>query len=88
MSILDDLLGGGSGSSNSTDLNAAVGANPALDLNASDVLHSDALGLTGIGDLGIGLSAPTVVGVSASSDTSSDTTVASGHGGGLLGGLL
>jgi hypothetical protein len=88
MSILDDLLGGGSGSSNSTDLNAVVGTSPAFDLNASDVLHSDALGLTGIGDLGIGLSAPTVVGVSASSDTSSDITAASGHSGGLLGGLL
>jgi hypothetical protein len=87
MSILDDLLGGGSGSSNSTDLNAVVGTSPAFDLNASDVLHSDALGITGIGDLGIGISAPTVVGVSASSDTSSDIT-ASGHSGGLLGGLL
>jgi hypothetical protein len=88
MSILDDLLGGGSGSSNSTDLNAVVGTSPAFDLNASDVLHSDALGLTGIGDLGIGLAAPTVVGVSASSDTSSDTTASAGHSGGLLGGLL
>lgn len=97
MSILDDILGGGGdgsqSSSNSFDLGSVIGTNPSFGLSASDVLHSessddgDTESFTGIGDLGIGLSAPTVVGVNASSESSSASESDDG-GGGLLGGLL
>jgi hypothetical protein len=89
MSLIDGILGSLGGSSN-TELDATVGANPELDVSASDVLNvSDGDGLLPnislLGDVGAGLSAPVLVGVSASSDTSGDADVG---GGGLLGGLL
>lgn len=100
MSILGNLLdfGGGdstSGSQSSHDIGSAIGTDPAFGLNASDILHSqstdgnggDASSFTGIGDLGVGFSAPTVVGVNASSDQT-DVSQHDGNGGGLLGGLL
>ena len=66
-------------------------SNPQLGLHASDVLHAessddgDSSSITGIGDIGLGVAAPTVVGVNASSDQSS---MGDDDGGGLLGGLL
>ncbi|MCX7317997.1 MAG: hypothetical protein NT113_00335, partial [Hyphomicrobiales bacterium] len=62
---------------------------------ASDILHSsnsdggdgDSSSFTGIGDLGLGLSAPTLIGVSSSSD-SQDYSSTDSNDGGLLGGLL
>jgi hypothetical protein len=83
MAILDDLLGG------STDLDAVIGTNPQVGLGVSDVLSvgtgdDGGIGLTGVGELSLGIAAPTFVGVSASheGDGSDDS------GGGLLGGLL
>lgn len=96
MSILDNLLGGSSGgtsaSESSSSLDATFGTAPALGLQTSDVLSFEASddnsgvssSFTGIGDLGLGLSAPTVLGVSASNETAD---VSEGDGG-LLGGLL
>jgi|SRR6185312_6988295 hypothetical protein len=98
MSILDSLLGGSSNgtSSQSTDINA--GTAPTLGLSLADLLHStstDSGGtdnggssdFVGLGSLDLGLTAPTFLGVSTSSDhTDSGTT--DNHGGGLLGGLL
>ena len=87
--------GGTQASHSSNDFGAVIGSSPGLDLSASNILHATDMGgshdgsssLTGIGDLGVGLSAPTVVGVSDSSDhqTYSDS---SGSHGGLLGGIL
>ncbi len=87
MSILDTLLGGatGGGSSetfvgNTTD----VSAKPALGVDASDIsLHnSSILGTTdlGIGNVGVGASAPVQVGA--------ETQVLHQSDGGLLSGLL
>ncbi|MGE0060739.1 MAG: hypothetical protein AB7T86_01540 [Xanthobacteraceae bacterium] len=102
MALLDGLLGGGilgggdsaSESHNSNDLGGVIGTNPQFGLGASDILHSessdddgDHSSFTGIGDLGIGLAAPTLIGVQASSD-SSDAQVQDNDSGGLLGGLL
>ena len=102
MALLDNLLGGNGGgnsdsSHDSNDFNSVIGTNPQLGLNVSDVLHSqssdggsdhggDSSSFTGIGDLGLGLAAPTVIGVSNSSDHMSEGNHDSG--GGLLGGLL
>lgn len=97
MSILDNLLGGSSGgdsaSQSSNSFDATFGTAPSLGLQTSDVLSfessddngGDSSSFTGIGDLGLGLSAPTVLGVS-SSNKSAD--VSEGDSGGLLGGLL
>lgn len=95
MSVLDNLLGGeGTGASqNSNDFNSVIGTNPGFDLQASDVLHGetgedgDTSSFTGIGDVGVGFSAPTVVGVSSSSESASFSDT-SNDGGGLLGGIL
>jgi hypothetical protein len=104
MSILDQLLGGDrestSVNSDSSTFDSVIGTSPGFGLNASDVLHSsnsssDGDGdmeqneFTGIGDIGLGFSAPTVVGVSTSSDSASGSMSESdGGNGGLLGGLL
>lgn len=80
MALLDNLLGD---VSDSLDIGAAVGANPALDVGVSDV---DVVGLVGIGEIGVGLSAPIVVGLTASNDLS--ISGSADGGGGLLGGLL
>lgn len=90
MSILDNLLGG-SGST-STDIDVAVAAHPEVGLQASEVLGVSTDGggfvpgveLTGIGDVGVGVSAPVMIGVSASNDTAAEVD----DGGGLLSGLL
>lgn len=83
-----------SSSTNSHDLNTTFGTDPQAGLNTSNVLHSDSQDgghnggsddFTGIGNLGVGLSAPTVVGVSSSND-SSDTSHSHDNGG-LLGGI-
>jgi hypothetical protein len=79
MALLDNLLGD---ISSSTDIGAVVGANPALDVGVHDV---NVAGLVGIGDVGLGLSVPVAVGVSASNDLS---ITGGDSGGGLLGGLL
>ena len=78
MSILDGILGGGDNtqmSASSDSFDSVIGTNPGFGVAASDVLHSelhesdgDHDSFTGIGDLGIGLSAPTVIGASSSSD--------------------
>lgn len=86
-----------SSSENSTE----IGTNPQFGLSLSDVLQSeskstdgedgdsDHQSFTGIGDLGLGLAAPTFLGTSSSNDSaSSSETDSNGGGGGLLGGLL
>lgn len=88
---------------NSNDFDSVLGTNPSFGFQASDILHSansdgggngesgDSSAFTGIGDLGVDFSAPTVIGVSSSSDShdySSDSNSGGGNGGGLLGGLL
>jgi len=101
MSIIDQLLGGSSSgdstSQNSSNLDTVLGTSPSLGLELSDVLHASNSGagdsgstsdFTGIGDLGLGLTAPTLVGINASSDSASSSTMEGDHGGGLLGGLL
>jgi hypothetical protein len=105
MSILDQLLGGGDRestnvNSESSTFDSVIGTNPGFGLNTSDVLHSsnassdgdgdmDSSEFTGIGDLGIGFSAPTVIGVSTSNDSvSGSSSESDGGNGGLLGGLL
>lgn len=97
MSILDQLLGNSDRTnveSNSNEFDGSVGTNPGLGLSLDDVLHSksvdddgDMSEFTGIGSLGLGLSAPTVIGISGSSDSASASEV-DGNSGGLLGGLL
>lgn len=79
----------------SNDFGSTIGTNPGLSLGASDILHSmnsdgsdgDSSSFTGIGDIGLGLSLPTMVGVSSSSD-SQDYSSSDNNDGGLLGGLL
>lgn len=92
MSILNTLLGDTAVDTGSTQASAAVATNPELGLNLSDVLQADAgdsgAGFTGIGDLGLGLSAPTLVGVGLSNDGIGASTTDTQGGGGLLGGLL
>lgn len=97
MSILDNLLGGGNGSneqSSADSFESVIGTSPGLGFHASDVLHAsssegddgDSSEFTGIGDIGLDFSAPTVIGLSGSSEQSSSGD--SDSGGGLLGGLL
>lgn len=102
MSILDGILGGNGNSeqesSNSNDFNSVIGTNPGAGLSLNDLLHSsqssssddgdsDSSEFTGLGSLDLGISAPTLVGVSSSSDSSSASDEHSG-GGGLLNGLI
>ena len=100
MSILDQLLGGSdqeSANMNSEGQNFDFATNPNFGFHASDVLHSssheeddgdsESSEFTGIGDIGLDLAAPTVIGVSSSSDSSSWQET-DGDSGGLLGGLL
>lgn len=100
MSILDQLLGGSdqqSASTNSETSDFVFGADPNLDLGASDILHSanhesdegdeEASEFTGVGDLDLGFSSPIVIGTSSSSESTSYEESDSDSGG-LLGGLL
>lgn len=100
MSILDQLLGGSDSESANTESNDSMfelGTSPELGLNTSDILSSssfesdgedmEASEFTGIGDLGLGISAPTFIGTSSSSDSASAEQTDSDSGG-LLGGLL
>jgi hypothetical protein len=90
MSILDSLLGGSNdgqstdSSSSSRDLDTVLATSPGVGLHASDILQSsdgtDGSSLTGIGEVGLDLSAPTLLGISSSSSDDGD--------GGLLGGLI
>lgn len=80
MALLDLL---DAGVSSSTDIGAMVGANPALDVGVSDV---NVAGLVGIGEVGLGLSAPIVAGATVSNDL--DVQTGGGGDGGLLSGLL
>jgi hypothetical protein len=86
-------------SSSSSD--TTVATSPALGLGLSDVLQSssfnsdgsdgdvNAESFSGIGDLGLGLSAPTLIGLSNSDESfSGSQSETNGGGGGLLGGLL
>lgn len=90
-------------SSNSNDFGSVIGTNPGFGLSLDDVLHSsdsssshsdngdsseDSTEFTGIGGLDVGFSAPTVVGVSSSSENSSMSESNGGGNGGLLNGLL
>jgi hypothetical protein len=110
MSILDSILGGGGNNGDQSDVNASMtdtsrefAANPTLDFQASDILHSsneshesdrggmesDASSFTGIGDVGLGLGAPIYASDNSSSaDYSSSNSDNNGGGGGLLSGLL
>lgn len=86
MSLIGSILGSLGGSSDS-ELDVAVGANPQLDVSASDVLDVGGGGglvpsVSVLDGLDVGLSAPVLIGVHASSEASADA------GGGLLGGLL
>lgn len=82
-------------SSQSNDFESVLGTSPALGLQASDILQSnqtenggdDSSSFSGIGDIGLGFAAPTLVGLSSSSD-SQDFSSSDNGGGGLLGGLL
>jgi hypothetical protein len=79
----------------SNDFGTTIGTSPGLGFQASDILHTsntdggdgDSSSFTGIGDIGLGLSLPTVIGVSSSSD-SQDYSSSDNNDGGLLGGLL
>jgi len=94
MELINNLLGGGGDNASSTDLSSVLGTNPQFGLQASDILHSeshdgnggDSSSFTGIGDLGVGFAAPTVVGVDFSQDQVSQDN--GNSGGGLLGGLI
>ncbi len=88
MSILNTLLGDTAVDTGNTQVGAAVAAKPELGLQLSDVLAADSNGFTGIGDLGLGVSAPAMVGVGVSNDGIGASTTDSQDGGGLLGGLL
>jgi hypothetical protein len=90
MSILNTLLGDTAVDTGTTQAGAAVATNPELGLQLTDVLQagSSDSGFTGIGDLGLGLSAPTLVGVGVSNDGIGASTTDAHGGGGLLGGLL
>lgn len=91
MSILNTLLGDTAVDTGATQASAAVATKPELGLQLSDVLQADSgdngASFTGIGDLGVGLSAPTFVGVGVSNDGIGASTTHT-DGGGLLGGLL
>lgn len=97
MSILDGILGRGDSSqtsASSDDFNSVIGTNPSFGLEASDVLHSESHdgdgdhdSFTGVGSLGVGFSAPTLIGVSSSSEQFNQSE-SNSDGGGLLGGLL
>jgi hypothetical protein len=91
MSILDDILGGGNNSGESmtsTGIGTAIETSPGLAFGAADILAfesqdgEDGSSFTGIGAIGLGLSAPTSIGLEASNETYNE------DGGGLLGGLL
>lgn len=77
----------------SNQFDSVIGTAPSFGFQASDILHSqesddgDSSSFTGIGDIGLGFSAPTLVGVSSSSE-SQDYSSSDDNGGGLLGGLL
>jgi hypothetical protein len=79
--------------SSSSSFDSVVGTAPSFGFQASDILHSqesddgDSSSFTGIGDIGLGFSAPTLIGVSGSND-SQDYSSSSESDGGLLGGLL
>lgn len=100
MSILDQLLGGSDSTSASTNSDSSdfnLSAGPELGLSLSDVLSSsnmeddggdmESSEFTGIGDVGLGLAAPVMIGTSSSSESAS-TSETDGSDGGLLGGLL
>lgn len=100
MSILDQLLGGSdreSASTNSDMNDFDFAANPDFGFAASDILHSSSAEsdgddsemseFTGIGDIGLGLSSPIMIGTSSSSESASVENSDSDSGG-LLGGLL
>lgn len=99
-SILGGNSGGGNSvqdSSSSHNLGSVIGTDPAFGTSVNDLLHlshsdsgggfSDTSGFTGLGSLGLGFSAPTVVGVSSTND-SSNASESHGGSGGLLNGLL
>ena len=99
MSILDNLLGGGNdeqgtdSSSGSQDLDSVFATNSDAGFHASDILHSsegsDESSFTGIGEIGLDLSAPTLLGISSSSsDEQFSSRDSDGDSGGLLGGLI
>jgi hypothetical protein len=79
MALLDGLLGGigGGSASTSADIGAVIETNPHVDVGASDV---NVLGLASIGDLGVSVGVPALIGA--------DASVAHDSSGGLLGGLL
>lgn len=104
-SILGGNNGGNNAeqSSNSHSFDTVIGTNPAFDNDVQDVLHSsqsdsgssdgdsysDSSDFTGIGSLHNSFSAPTVIGVSSSNDSSNASeSHGGGNGGGLLNGLL
>ena len=91
-----------SASSDSSSFDGSIGTAPGLSLGTGDILSfssadassagdggpqsASATEFTGIGGLGLGLGAPTVIGFSGSN--MSDDASSSAGGGGLLGGLL
>jgi len=96
MAILDNLLGGGDSSQQSTDWSqqdVQFATNPNSHVDAQDVLHSmsndegDSSEFTGIGDIGVDVGAPTFVGVSNAS-SSEQASNQDDNNGGLLGGLI
>lgn len=88
----------------SNEFGSVIGTSPAFGLEVSDLLHasnssqdggsnggsveSDSSDFTGLGHLGAGFSAPTLVGISSSSHDASVSESDGGNGGGLLNGLL
>jgi len=78
----------------SNDFGTTIGTSPGFGFQASDILHSsnmdggngDSSSFTGIGDIGLGFSAPTMIGLSSSSDSQDYSST--DNDGGLLGGLL
>lgn len=94
------LLGGLSGSgesenASSTSFGTDIATNPSLGLHLQDLLDfnssseddgdSSETSFTGLGDLGLAVSAPTHIGLDYQNEQYSQTD---GEGGGLLGGLL
>lgn len=102
MSILDQLLGSGNDSANqstnSQDSNNVIGTDPMFGLDTGSILHSqssdsgfggnDESSFVGIDGISLGFAAPTIVGLSNSSDSTDTSVTDSNGGGGLLGGLL
>jgi hypothetical protein len=82
-------IGGSAGVDSSAEVDAKVVTDPSLELSASDILTIDGGdGLVpdiSVGDIGLGFSAPTFVGVSVSEETSVGGSL--DGSGGLLGGL-